>query len=150
MYSFKMARCVLFVGLVYHGMFPCPKNASPKRFLNGLSNPLQKNKCRNLTVTAFIGALQGIRTPDLLVRRDTQIVELHYIWWNLAELSDKSSVQETKRPISASVDMLGFMQKLIFCPFVRILLEQTTPSFWRRISFRIYLLRKARRKGGTS
>ena len=88
-------------------------------------------------LSPLIGALQGIRTPDLLVRRDTQIVELHSSWWNLAELSDKSSVQETKRPISASVDMLGFMQKLIFCPFVRILLEQTTPSFWRRISCKI-------------
>ena len=88
-------------------------------------------------LSPLIGALQGIRTPDLLVRRDTQIVELHSIWWNLAELSDKSSVQETKRPISASVDMLGFMQKLIFRPFVRILLEQTTPYFWRRISCRM-------------
>ena len=87
----------------------------------------------------LIGTLQGIRTPDLLVRRDSQIVELHFIWWNLAELSDKSSVQETKRPISASVDMLGFMQKLIFRPFVRILLEQTTPYFWRRISCRMII-----------
>ena len=57
-------------------------------------------------LSPLIGALQGIRTPDLLVRRDTQMVELHSIWWNLAELSDKSSVQETKRSISASVDML--------------------------------------------
>ena len=88
-------------------------------------------------LSPLIGALQGIRTPDLLVRRDTQIVELHSILRNLAELSDKSSVQETKRPISASVDMLGFMQKLIFRPFVRILLEQTTLSFWRRISCRM-------------
>ena len=30
------------VGQVYHGVFPRPKNASPKRFLNGLSNPLHK------------------------------------------------------------------------------------------------------------
>ena len=35
-------RLMPLVGQVYHGVFPRPKNASPKRFLNGLSNPLHK------------------------------------------------------------------------------------------------------------
>ena len=35
-------RFMPLAGQVYHGVFPRPKNASPKRFLNGLSNPLHK------------------------------------------------------------------------------------------------------------
>ena len=35
-------RLMPLAGQVYHGVFPRPKNASPKRFLNGLSNPLHK------------------------------------------------------------------------------------------------------------
>ena len=52
-----------------------PKNSPPDCFLNGLSNPLQQ-KCKKRTSpekypNLFFGALQGIRTPDLLVRSQT-------------------------------------------------------------------------------
>ena len=60
-----------------------PKNSPPDCFLNGLSNPLQQ-KCKKRTSpeeypNLFFGALQGIRTPDLLVRSFRLILLLNLI-----------------------------------------------------------------------
>ena len=60
------------VGQVYHGVFPRPKNASPKRFLNGLSNPLHKKIKPTPRGISFIsGGEQGIRTLEQVIARYT-------------------------------------------------------------------------------
>jgi hypothetical protein len=59
-------------GQVYHGVFPRPKNASPKRFLNGLSNPLHKKiKPTPCGISFISGGEQGIRTLEQVIARYT-------------------------------------------------------------------------------
>ena len=97
-------RCRFFIALRLDGR----KTFHRKVFSSPFRIPCRINKKEAIPAESllFLGALQGIRTPGLLVRRGAPIVELHSIWWNPAEFPDKSSVQETKRSISASVDML--------------------------------------------
>ena len=61
------ARCVQFVGLVYHGVFPRPENSPQDCFLNGLSNPLNK-KNKEHTVRIFLVLVEegGFEPPKSL------------------------------------------------------------------------------------
>ena len=56
-------RLMPLVCRVYHGVFPRPKNASPKRFLNGLSNPLHKKiKLTPCGISFISGGEQGAQS----------------------------------------------------------------------------------------